>query len=698
MDYILFDDIATELPLVAPEHFRQYTDYNYDPATGTQTTEPVTEYWVSFLVQDVDTFIEVKSKLINQLAEYRSGNIVRLGLTVSSQQSLGDDDGSYSIFWVLEDWYSRLGSSEFLVTLHGYGEPTQTQLAIVEGQSFSVSEDANTGTVVGTILGFSESALLTGRPDLPFSYDATSGTLSVSGSLNYEETDEYTLTIGNTPVTVYVLDIAEAPLADRPDYDFYVKTDGFSSGSSLGKIEVTVQGDTGIKPVFSIVSGNTGNNFAIDPYTGELIMLSLGGLSDGHIVTVSYGTGLTVSCVIHLLTADNQLQLPTQRFNLNPLPATNQVVGTYPTGLSYSLASPNFSFDINSSNQLVVVDGTQINEQLLELSVIGTDANGNTGEFTTFVNVYDPTKLTQTQEFWIAVDSSNGSSVGQVSIDAAESLALSYTLTPSTVFSIVSDTGDIIITAASILAVGTYLLTVTATPALPNTPITKTVRVIVYDVATESDLALVVADTATIGVVVGTLGTLQYPVTLSNGNLASYGLDVNTGQITVTAVPVVSTSFTVVDSSGDSLAVNIQLESEQTDTTDTSDTYLGDVFAGQSGQAIATLSNIRYSVGSVGFGQGSLQVVPDNTDTGYNRNLGGGVVLNKPASISYKLSISTEVTPAMLNLLTQYWDSPPTETYLVSVDGTDWDCYLVSYQASYADTRSVQLTLVSVLE
>ena len=693
-NYLLFDNLETRLPLIEPEHFRTYAEYGYNPESSQPDpdTVPVQEYWTSFLVPDIDTFTQIRTKLLDQLDEYRQGQVNRIPVIVVSEQYLGEYDGTHNVFWVLEPgWYTRLGSEEFMLTLHGYGEPLVTQSRIAENQSFSIVENAVNGQVVGTVQGARPDLELGGRPDLPFSYDATSGILSVNGTLDFETTDEYTLTIGGVDVVVYILDSVEDPIPERTDYTFYLEPDA-KPGTQIGTIAVATQGESGSKPVFSLVTGNPASNFAIDPVTGELTLLSLSGISSGHILTIGYGViGETVNATIQLLNSTGSLDLPAVRYSVVPYLPVSSVIGTFSnTSLEYKLEA--FEVGINESAQLVVLDSASITEGLLEYQVEALDpTTGATGEFTVYVSVYDPAQLTAYQEFWIPVDSTNGSSVGQVeftNIDS-NSVALAFSLSPDSPIGINTQTGELIVTKASQLEVTTYELTASANSGTYS----RSVRVVVFDVVKDSDLTFTVAPTASSGVVVGVLGSsLTYPVTVTNGSLGTYALDLATGSLTVATTPPANASFTVTDTDGNTLSVQVNVTTETDTGGDTE--YLGQVFAGQSGQAIASISNIRYSLGSVGFGQGSLQVVPDGETGSYSRTLGGSVVVNRPATLHSRLTINTTVTQAMNDELVGYWQSNPVDTvYTVSVSGTDWQAYLVSYQATYSDTIAVQLTL-----
>lgn len=696
-NYVIFDDITTQLELIEPNNFYVVIDYAYQPETAmvNQDTTPVSEYHMSILVRDIDTFQAIRTKLHTQRDSFiNSEEVNRINLQVVSDKALGEYDGTYQVFWVLEPgWYERLGSQQFLVNLHGWGEPSATSGSVKPNQSFSVSEDAAVGTVIGTVQGYSSGVVLEGRPDVPFAYDDATGTLSVNGVLDYETRDEYVISIGTTDVVVYILDAVDNPIPDQPAYTFYVSPTA-APGTGLGNIAVTQSGESGIRPSFSITSGNANNNFAIDAFTGDLIILSMDGVSDGHVVTVNYGVAEeSITCTIRLLTEEGGLNLPDIRYSLPPYPNTGVVIGTFPNAaLSYSVSAYEVAMQ---ANQLVVVDGkTAFTEGVLQYSISAIDPTTlNQGEFTVYVDVYDPAKLTDRQEFWISVDSTNGSVVGQVEFPGVDSnsVSLEYSLdTSGTPFSINSRTGELLITQASTLVVNPagYNLTISAN----SQAYTRTVTVVVYDVTSSSDTTFTVAETAGTGVVVGNLGSaLTYPVTVSGGSLGVFSLDLTTGVITVASTPITPTNFEVTDAGGNTLSVAITLDSGTTTDSD----FLGDVYTGQSGQAVATLSNIRYTLGSVGFGQGGLQVSPDTQNSGgYTRTIADTIVINSSDKTKSRLSISTDVSPTMAATLRGYWESDSSTQHLVSVPGLDWSAYMVGFNITYGETVSVQITLV----
>lgn len=662
MDYIYFDDIEGELPIIDPEWFRTETEYGYDPVTQAKNPDvnPVTEYWVSFLT-NVEQFNLVKDKLLDQYNQFRTdGTVTRLPLTVYQEQSANTYDGTYDIFWVLEpNWFERIGPGNFRVTLHGYGEPLDT--AILPNQVFTIVESASVGHVIGIVEGFNPNSNIESNPNIPFSYDPATGTLAVSDSLDYDSESEYSITIGGTPITIYVLDEAEAPLYERTDYIFYTQRDT-RPGTVIGTVTATIQGDSGLKPNYSIVSGNESDNFSIDPYTGSIVALNMTGIVDNHIIGVSDSHGATITCTLRVL--DDPV-FTTYRFTIAATVTIGAIVGQV-IEPGYTLSYTDGIFELQGDN-LVVVNNQELTSGTYEIDI----DTGSATPVKCFIYVPD---ISENIEYWISSESSNGTLVGNPELDYDV-----YSISPNTIFGINSATGDIYVIASSLLIPSTYTVNVTNSDNTLTTPVT----IVSYAVATEADFEFTVASNAPVGTLLGNIGGSP-PYTLSSGSYGNFSLGV-TGDITVASSPVSATQFTVLDDQGADITVAISLSDG--DTPDGG--FTGIVMPGQEGQSVATSNNVLYSVGPVGFGQGTLQVAPDNT-TPPQRTIAGSVVVSIPPTLSFTLRVNAEVTQDMLDaLLPLYANSTGIK---VSVPGKDWDATIVEITYSYSDTISVNLT------
>lgn len=666
MDYILFDDLEDELPLVGPNWFRVETEYGYDPVTQARNPDitPVAEFWVSFLA-NTDQFELIKDKLLAQYNLYiNDDEVTRLPITIHQDQTYNVHDGQYDVFWQLDpEWFTRLGSNEFEVKLHGYGEPIGNLGAILPNQVFTISESVSIGTIIGIVQGFNDKATIQSNPNLPFSYDPKTGTLAVSKKLDYEKESEYSITIGSTTVVVYVLDEIETPKYDRTDYVFYTQS-SISPGSVIGSVTAIIQGESGLTPNYSIVSGNDNNNFAIDPVTGDLVVLNMAGILDNHVVGINDGHNTSLSCTLRIL--DDPI-FSSYRFSIDESVSNGAIVGQI-VEPGYNLSYTDSIFELQGDN-LVIVNNQELQSGTYELNI-------NTGTNNTLsVFVYVST-LSSNREFWLAADSSNGSLVGNPELNYD-----SYSIAPNNVFDINSVTGDIHVIASSLLTPSTYTVTVSNS----NKQSTTSISIVVYAVSTEADFEFSIAPSAPLNTIVGNIGGVS-PYTLTSGSFGDFAL-LSSGDISVDSSPVSATQFTVTDSENSEITIVITL----TDTSE--DGFVGIVLSGQEGQSVVNTPNVLYSIGPVGFGQGTLQITPDNTQPA-SRTLAKSVVFSIPTSLTYTFNVSGNVTQDMLNEIVKLYTN--TSTTKVSVPGIDWEAIVVELSFSYSDSISVDFVCMSV--
>jgi hypothetical protein len=154
----------------------------------------------------------------------------------------------------------------------------------VSDDSFSVSEDAGTGTFVGTVEAFDQDAgqsldfsFQSGNTGGAFSIDNNTGEIFVANDLNYETRSGYTLVVlvedngspqlsSTATITVSILDANEAPSAQDDSFSI---AESAADGASVGTVQVN-DPDNGQSFDFSFQSGNTGAAFSIDSGTGEI--------------------------------------------------------------------------------------------------------------------------------------------------------------------------------------------------------------------------------------------------------------------------------------------------------------------------------------------------------------------------------------------------------------------------------------------
>lgn len=151
--------------------------------------------------------------------------------------------------------------------------------------TISRAENRPVGTLVatmqGTDLNVEQSltySLVDGNTSNAFAINPTTGKVTVRAPLliDYEKATSYTLTVrasdNGTPVrsddatlTINLTNIVEAP--SHPNRTFSL-SENKAFGAHLGTALATV--DFGLMPTYSIVSGNTGSAFAINPDTGKV--------------------------------------------------------------------------------------------------------------------------------------------------------------------------------------------------------------------------------------------------------------------------------------------------------------------------------------------------------------------------------------------------------------------------------------------
>ncbi len=151
-------------------------------------------------------------------------------------------------------------------------------------RTFSLPENRILDTIVGTAIATVDFGLMptysivSGNTGSAFAINPDTGKVTVNNpeALNYEVTKTWNLTIratdssvpaltGDAVWTINLTNVAEAPvLANRT---FFIP-EKRAAGALVGTAVATV--DTGRTATYSIVGGNTGSAFAIDPTTGRL--------------------------------------------------------------------------------------------------------------------------------------------------------------------------------------------------------------------------------------------------------------------------------------------------------------------------------------------------------------------------------------------------------------------------------------------
>ncbi len=151
--------------------------------------------------------------------------------------------------------------------------------------AWSVAEDAAVGAAVGTVSatdpegGAVAYALTAGNDAGLFQIDAASGRLTVAGTLDYETTASYSLTVtasssggkatATVPVTVTVTNVDEAPVFGAASYAFRV-AENVQLATTIGTVAATdPEGGT---VVYDITAGNETQTWAVDALTGGVVV------------------------------------------------------------------------------------------------------------------------------------------------------------------------------------------------------------------------------------------------------------------------------------------------------------------------------------------------------------------------------------------------------------------------------------------
>ena len=148
--------------------------------------------------------------------------------------------------------------------------------------SFTIGEHAAIGDAVGAVsatdpdVGDTVSYSITAGDGGKFSIDASSGEITVVGTLDHETVSSYALTLrasdgkGGTATAsalVTVTDVNEPPVFDAPSYSFSIGEDA-EVGDSVGTVSAA-DPDVGDTASYSITAGG-GGKFSIDASTGEI--------------------------------------------------------------------------------------------------------------------------------------------------------------------------------------------------------------------------------------------------------------------------------------------------------------------------------------------------------------------------------------------------------------------------------------------
>jgi hypothetical protein len=366
---------------------------------------------------------------------------------------------------------------------------------IIENQSFAINENAPVGTIVDTVVAFDPDAgqtliysILSGNTNNAFAISPATGAISVANaaSLNFETTPSFALVVkvqenivsglsSQATITVNLLNLNEPPVIANQSFSI---NENSANGTSVGTLAAN-DPDAGQYLTYSIVSGNTGGAFTLNPGNGMMTVSNSSVLnfettpSFSIVVKVQdNGTGYLsnqASVTINLLNVNEAPLIYDQAYTIAENSANGTAVGNIVASdpdagqtLTYSILSGNSdnTFAINSgTGALTVANSATLDfEAYYSFSLVvkvkdnGAGTLGNQATMTIYLDDINETPVIANQTFSIAENSANGTLVGTVlALEPDELQSLSYTIlsgNSNNAFSINTNTGDLAVANA----------------------------------------------------------------------------------------------------------------------------------------------------------------------------------------------------------------------------------------------------------
>jgi len=378
----------------------------------------------------------------------------------------------------------------------------------VGDETFTLDENATTGTSVGGVLGSDPDAgdaltydILSGNGSGAFTINPTTGEITVAGAalLDFEATPSFGLTVeardlagltSEASVNINLLDVNEKPTVD--DAVFSLVEDA-TNGDHVGAVSAS-DPDAGDSPTYAITSGNTDGAFTINPSTGEITVANESALNAANdpfelTVEVTDDGALTDTAAV-TITLENVNDPPTlddTAFSVDENAGDDTPVGT--VAASDPDAGESFTYVITAGNdagafaidpttgQITVADSTLLDFETtpsFALTVQVTDNGGLDDDATVTIDLNDVNEKPTVDDAGFTVDESanDGDVVGIVTGDDPDAAdTLSYAITAGNIggaFAIDPNTGRITVADASQLdaaAIPSYALTVQVTDA-----------------------------------------------------------------------------------------------------------------------------------------------------------------------------------------------------------------------------------------
>ena len=391
-------------------------------------------------------------------------------LTVANATSLNFEDlSTYTLQVKVQD--NGPGSLFSLATITVSVQDIN-ETPTISNQSFTIEENSVNGDLVGTVLAFDQDnaqtlsfTILTGNAGGIFALNQLNGELSVTNSaaLDYESTPSYSLEIlvqdngsGNlssqATITISLLNVNEPPVINNQSF---LISENSADGTLVGTVNAT-DPDAGQTWTFSILSGNEGNAFEINPVSGNINVYNSSAVDYESHSTFSLsigvqdnGTGNLSSqavATITLLDTNEEPIINNQTLAIaeNSPGGTNvgTVLASDPDAgqtIAYSILSGNANntFSINSATGILTVNNPElldfesIPSFTLEINVQDNGTGNLTSQATVTLTVIDVNEspYIDSQSFNVLELAENGTIVGSIlASDPDYSQILTYSI------------------------------------------------------------------------------------------------------------------------------------------------------------------------------------------------------------------------------------------------------------------------------
>jgi hypothetical protein len=463
---------------------------------------------------------------------------------------------------------------------------------------FNVNENSPNGTSIATITATDVDASQTltwsitgGNTGSAFTINPSTGeiTIATSSAVDFETNPTFTLTVqasdNGTPVlsdtesvTINVNNVNETPVVNAATFAI---DENSANGTSVGTVTFT-EPDTGSGQThtFAINGGNTGGAFAINASTGEITVANSAAVDFETNPTFSLTVEVTDAgaptpnltgsntITINLNNANEAPVVNDQSFNVDENVSIGTVVGSVAfsdpdgPGQTWSITAGNGGgeFALNPTTGQITTaaalnyESTTSYVFTVQLSDGGSPLGTDTAQVTININDLNEAPVVNAAgPFTLAENSPNGTSVGTpitfTEPDAGQTHTYSI-FSGNTGGAFAIDSGGQI-TVANLTAVNyeanpTFSLVIhvtdNGTPALFGSTTVVVNLTDVNDTPVVNDQIFAIAETASVGAVVGTVvatddevpatQTLTYSITAGNTG-GAFAINASTGQITV---------------------------------------------------------------------------------------------------------------------------------------------------------------------